>query len=297
MPSLLCSLLFCSAAFAQATFLENGNKIRLRGVGLKEQAKIFFVADTHFAFADPRDEEYRDNYKRMAQYQAPRKALDKLIDRAGKGGDLVIFGGDIISFPTQANIDFFLEETQKFQIPWLYTSGNHDWHFEGLPGSEAEIRDEWTHGVMAPLFQGENPLMAVREFKGMKVILIDNATHQILPEQLEFFKKEIADGKPAILALHIPLYVNGRGLDFGCGHPDWNAAHDPHDEIERRERWPESGHTQTTMDFCQAVWNAPNLLGILAGHTHSRSTDFHQGKFQLVAPRGADGDFLEITIQ
>lgn len=285
-----------SLASASPAILETGDKIRILDVGLASQLKIVFGADLHLAEVDARDDEYHDNYKRMAQYKGNPDALPRMIERA-RQADLFVLGGDILSFPSLANMDLLLNSLKELDKPWVFINGNHDWHFEGLPGTETALRAEWSANRLAPLYQGKNPHASSLDIKGVKLLFLDNGTGEILPEQLEFFRKEIADGKPAILMIHIPLYVPGRGLDFACGHPDWNADHDPHWQIERRPQWPVEGHNKTTLDFCQEVWAAQNLLGIFAGHTHVRSTDFYKGKFQIVAPWGSKGDFLEITVQ
>lgn len=290
------AIISCLGLLAEPYVLENGDKIRVRGLGLKRQVKIIFGADTHFSEADERDAEYIDNYKRMANFKPAADCLEKIVAKAANA-DLLVLGGDIISFPTAANVDKILDATKSLSCQWAYITGNHDWHFEGLPGTEAQLRSEWIEKRLKPLYNGRDPLAFALDIKGLKVLCVDNGTHEILPEQLDFLKKELADGKPAVLALHIPLYVPGHGLDFGCGHPDWNEAHDPHAKIEGRLPWPKEGHTQTTKDFCETVWSSPNILGVIAGHTHVRTTDFYRGKFQVVAPRGANGDCLSVTFE
>lgn len=276
--------------------VENGDNISIQGIGLPSPLKIVFAADLHLVEVDARDDEYHDNYKRMAQYRCNADVLFRMVEHA-KNADLFVLGGDIISFPSHANIDVLLNSLKSLDKPWIFINGNHDWHFEGVGGTETEICAKWSANRLAPLFQGRNPHMSSMYINGLKLLFIDNSTGEILPEQLEYFRMETADGKPSILMVHIPLYVPGRSVAFACGHPDWNAMHDPYWQIERRPQWPAKGHTQTTMDFCEAVWNTPNLLGVFAGHTHIRSTDFCKGKFQIVAPSGSKGKFLEINMQ
>jgi hypothetical protein len=102
--------------------------------------------------------------------------------------------------------------------------------------------------------------MAAIEVGGLRAVVIDNSTYEILPEQAAFFREQVASGAPLALFMHIPLYAPGRAVGFGCGHPDWNAAHDKNWQIERRMKWPESGHTPTTLAFRRDVFAAPNLL-------------------------------------
>jgi hypothetical protein len=66
--------------------------------------------------------------------------------------------------------------------------------------------------------------------------------------------------------------------------------------LERRPRWPEGGHTQTTKSFYEKVWTADNLLGVLAGHIHNPSVDVLNGLPQIVAEANAEGGFLQIQV-
>ncbi len=96
--------------------------------------------------------------------------------------------------------------------------------------------------------------------------------------------------------MHIPLYMPGRPVGFGCAHPEWGANSDKNFEIERREKWRASGHTKVTMDFYDEVFNADNLLTILAGHTHRQSVDIKNNIPQYVSGANAGAFFTDIRI-
>src|SRR5690606_36443924 len=143
---------------------------------------------------------------------------------------------------------------------------------------------------------GKDPMMAAYDIKGVRFLGIDSSTFQISDGQLRFSGNQIQTGIPLILLVHIPFYAPGKPVSFGCGHPDWGAASDRIYEVGRRPRWPESGHTDTTMDFYYAVFNAPNLLGVFAGHIHRPSFEQINGTPQFVADDNASGAFLDISI-
>ena len=129
----------------------------------------------------------------------------------------------------------------------------------------------------------------------MVSIMIDNSTYEILPEQLEFLEQELSDGVPIFLGCHIPLYVPGRDIFFGCGHPCWNAENDPFWEIEKREKWRIAGHTETTFLFHKLVMENPNIFGIFAGHIHKFSLDILPGMFQAVSSNKHWIDFTVVS--
>ena len=164
----------------------------------------------------------------------------------------------------------------------------------GTDGTAA-LRAEWTSKILAPLYpKGADPLAYSVDVKGVKLLLVDDSTYEILPSQLDFVRRELAKGLPTALFMHIPLYAPGRGVGYGVGHPKWGAASDGGWKIERRERWPEAGHSETTFAFRRDVLAAPNLVGVFTGHVHVSSLDVCEGKANLTARAAVDGSTTKI---
>ena len=99
---------------------------------------------------------------------------------------------------------------------------------------------------------------------------------------------------PLVLLVHIPMYAPGKGISFGCGNPNWNASTDRNYKLEKRPRWPVAGHSKTTFNFYDEVFNSPNLLGIFTGHIHKNSIEIINGKPQIVYDDNASGGYLDI---
>ena len=59
----------------------------------------------------------------------------------------------------------------------------------------------------------------------------------------------------------------------------------------------EGGHTKVTFDFHKQVFNAPNLLVVVAGHTHRAAIDIKNGIPQIVSGHNATGYYTEINIE
>ncbi len=273
---------------------------------LERPFKVMFISDTHFTVEDGRGEPYYDYSKRMGgsavepeNYGVTNgndKRLAVSLEKAVKDSvELVILGGDIINFPSEASVEYVVKMMEDSGLEWAYTSGNHDWHYEGEPGVAADQRDKWESSSMKPLYQGENPLFYSRQINGINFLFIDDSTNEITDAQLEFLEKEIARGLPVILSIHIPVYLPGQNIDYGCGSPYWNRDNDIYYEIERREPWPEEGHTSTTYRFREIVLNEPSVIGIFAGHTHEWKVDCLSGKIQYVSGAGRDGHDVLIS--
>ncbi|MEZ4776608.1 MAG: metallophosphoesterase [Bacteroidia bacterium] len=291
----------------RGSFALDGNHLRFFNTAIEKSFQITMLADTHLFTDDMRGEFYRPYSARMAKaYNETRHFRTGLPTNPEAGfrealaiaqdeqSELVALIGDIFSFPSEAGIEWALAQLQQAGLPYLYTAGNHDWHYEGLPGPHAALRATWCESRLKPLYQGENPLMGVREINGVRFVSIDNSTYEILPEQLAFFQAQAAYKQPMVLLLHIPLYAPGRTVGYGCGHPEWGAATDKNYEIERRERWPETGHTPTTFRFHREVFRSLHLMGILAGHIHKPTLDVIQGIPQVVTDANATGAYLKV---
>ncbi|WP_162419361.1 metallophosphoesterase family protein [Cyclobacterium roseum] len=275
---------------------------------LDQPVSILHVTDTHLWRDDERGKPYRQYSKRMAgaynetkhfltgEPTNPEEAFEATLAIAKEAKvDVITLTGDLFSFPSEAAIEWALERLEALDIPYFYSSGNHDWHYEGMEGSLHELRETWIRKRLLPLYKGRNPLMYAEEVKGINMVNIDNSYYEILPEQLEFYEEQVRKGLPMVLMMHIPLYAPARSLGYGCGHPDYNAANDRNYELERRQRWPEEGHSQTTMDFHQAVFESPNLLGVLAGHIHRQTVDWVKGIPQFLTQPNAAGGYLKVN--
>ena len=267
--------------------------------GLERPLRVWQVSDSHLNLRDSRDDEYKDFYARMGGEWNPgltaREAFERILEKAkGERPDLLLVTGDLISFPTLKNVEFAVERLDACGVPWLYTAGNHDWHFEGDSGSDAEQRERWIEKRLLPLYKGEDPMAYAKTIGGVKFLMIDNSTYNVDERQLEFFRAETAKGGPCVLAMHIPFWHRGWGV-FTCACPDWGADTDKYWQIERRQRWAER-QDDTTFEFRRATDEAEGLVAVLAGHLHKLDVVSDGGLAHATAPLAAVGEVLKVTI-
>lgn len=292
----------------QFTATVEENRLQFFSEVINEPLKIVHIADTHLFRDDDRGLPYQEYSNRMSKaYNQtthfrsgasinPEIAFEQALAHAQESeADLITLIGDIFSFPSEAAIEWVLSRMEKINIPYIYTAGNHDWHYEGMEGTLEDLRDTWIEKRLLPLYQGNNPLMYAYDVKGVRFVAIDNSTYQINEGQLSFLKEQVATGLPLVLMVHIPMYAPGKPISFGCGNPDWGASTDGNFKLERRMRWPESGHTSTTINFHKEVFSAPNLIGVFAGHIHRFSMEMIKGKPQIVTDDNASGGYLDIN--
>ena len=247
--------------------------LRVRCDGLERPLRVWQVSDSHLNLRDSRDDEYKDFYARMGVEWNPkltaREAFERILDDAReKRPDLLLVTGDLISFPTLKNVEFAVERLDACGVPWLYTAGNHDWHFEGDEGSDAEQRALWIEKRLLPPYKGEDPMAYAKTVGGVRFLMI--------------------------VAMHIPLWHRGWGA-YACGSPDWCTAADKNWQIERRQPWAER-QDESTFEFRRAVDEADSLLAVLAGHYHRLEMVLDSGLLHATAPLAAVGEVLKVTI-
>ncbi|GLR19543.1 metallophosphoesterase family protein [Portibacter lacus] len=283
------------------------NNLSFYSEAIKEPLRIFHITDTHLFKDDERGVPYQEFSGRMAKaYNStthfktqektnPEETFVNTLKLAKEANaDLLTLVGDLFSFPSEIAIEWVLERLKETGIPYIYIAGNHDWHYEGMEGSLDELRDTWTRKRLLPLYQGKHPLMATTDVKGVRFVAIDNSTYEVNKEQLAFFREQVDSGMPLVVLVHIPMYAPGKRMLFGCGNPNWGAENDTNYKIERRPKWPASGHSQATFDFHKEVFSAPNVLGVFAGHTHRFSMELVKGTAQIVTDDNASGAYLNV---
>ncbi|HPN34881.1 MAG TPA: FG-GAP-like repeat-containing protein [bacterium] len=278
--------------------------------GLQDTLRILQITDTHISVVDSSERKFWRYSRRMDQAfitrpdgrtGEPARPVDQFLQLLDKAKslkvDLIALTGDIVNNPSRSSVAFVQAALQKCGIPYLYTAGNHDWHYEGMKGSSAQLRKTWIKKRLQPLYGRRNPFFHAHEIKGIQVVAIDNSTYQILPEQLAFFQQILKQGLPVVLLSHIPYYVAGDPRKAGCGNPDWGWDQDKSYELERRQRWPKSGNSPATVEFINTLPAADNLAAVLTGHHHkSRATRLSATAVQYVTAAGFSGGSRLITL-
>ena len=194
----------------------DGPNVRIYSSEVTDTLRMFFIADTHLWLSDEREEPFRQYSKRMASayhrtkhFQTgketnPEAAFKATVELAKqRGADVIALAGDILSYPSERGVEFVNEVLGASGIPYYYTCGNHDWHYEGMEGHRLKLRDEWRGKRLMPLFRDNNPAIYGVEIKGVRLLFVDSSTYDILPEQLEFMQREVKGGKPFIMMQHI----------------------------------------------------------------------------------------------
>ncbi|MBX3239207.1 MAG: metallophosphoesterase [Chitinophagaceae bacterium] len=276
--------------------------------GIDQTVKILQIADTHISCDNESDKPYEQYSARMNKafiqpkhYKTglPSATTDnfkELMELAvAEKVDMIALVGDIVNYPSATAVEFVRSAILKTGIPYIYTAGNHDWHYEGLPGSSETLRKEWCEKRLRPLYTSDNIGYSSNIVNGINMVAIDNSTYQVSKEQVTFYKQQMNRPEPLALFVHIPLYLSS--MRMCCGHPQWGAATDRGYETERREKWSAAGNLPSTMEFIQLVKATPRLAGVFAGHWHQYYSITEGNVKQLLALPGFNGQYRLIQFQ
>ena len=286
--------------------------IRVRG--LKNSIVVLHLSDSHISVRDKKEESYWQYSARMddaygsqsRHFRTGQKALPvdhfrQLLETAkARHVDLVALTGDIVNNPSRSSVQAVGQLLQEAGLRFLYVAGNHDWHYEGMSGSQDSLRDTWARRSLLPLYAGRNPLCYAVQLEGLNFVAIDDSTYQVNEAQLAFYEREVARGLPTILLLHIPLWIGEAAEKHvsHCGDPRWGWDTDLIYQIERRQRWSKAGNLKFTTDFVERVKTTPNLIAVLAGHTHrARADRLSASAVQYVAQAACDGGSRLVTFE
>lgn len=288
---------------------KSGPSVRIYSDCVSKVQRLMIITDTHLWRDDERGRPFRKYSSRMAgaynetrhfqtnEVTHPEECFVNTLNIAEENEtDLIAIIGDLFSFPSEAAVEWAMEQLDGVDIPHIFVAGNHDWHYEGMEGSIDDLRQTWIQNRLLPVYAGRNPMMTAYDLGDVRVVALDNSTYEISDEQLQFFRQQKENNKPLILCLHIPLYAPGRSVLYGCGHPEWGAETDSNYELEGRERWPETGHTETTFQFYKDVMDTPQLMAVFAGHAHRDSLELINGTPQIVVDDNASGAYADIII-
>ena len=286
----------------------NREQVKIYSSAVEDTLRIFVIADTHLWLSDEREQPYREYSERMAAaYHKtshfktgaatnPEQAFRQTVALAkSRGADVVALVGDILSYPSERGVEWVQEVMAEYEMPYFYTPGNHDWHYEGMEGGSHDLRKEWREKRLAALFQGHNPDCYGVDVKGVRLLFVDSSNYLIEPQQLQFIKREVRRSGPFILFQHIPMYAPSRPVGYGIGHPDWGARSDGGYKIERRERWAEE-HTQLDYDYYDAITKAPNLLATFSGHVHTFGVDISAGRPHFTVGANFSAAYCEVVV-
>ncbi|MFD2334093.1 metallophosphoesterase family protein [Cohnella sp. GCM10020058] len=272
----------------------------IRIEGLAAPVTLLHVTDSHMNASD-----LTDGIETLAEsirlYNFDALDTQTRFDRAlAYAKDLqvdgVVLTGDIVNGATAGNLAFLEKRLSDLQAPYLYTPGNHDWEYPGLPWGEETRAEQYAKFAS---FTAGDPTFRAIEIGGVLLVAVDNSTYQISEAQLAAFERALSRGLPTVLFMHIPIYIPSLLPDVVrvWGSPIMMAAQGW--DADLRRQWQVEPPGEATLAFYELLLNNPeeNLIGIFCGHVHFAHEDaFGQGSRQYVTAAGFDGGYRVIRL-
>lgn len=265
--------------------------------GVSGAYDILFLTDTHVVIKDENDSEqvrpYRGTRHKQFHNEEGVSASEQFEDWINYANeqevDAVFFGGDIIDYPSEGNLEFLEAQLERLEMPYLYTLGNHDWTFPWEymteKGGDAYLP------LLEPYMSGDT-VLHTWETEDLLVIAVDDSSGQINEEALEEYKELLKMKKPVILLVHVPFLTQSvlteaknvwpTAVVLGGGN---------YGGIYPNEYSEEFIELTTAKD-------SPVEL-VLAGHVHFYDKDYIVGDrevLQLVGDAGFHGSALRLHI-
>lgn len=246
-------------------------------IGADEPFYFIHAGDTHVGFIDGRDsgdERLTETaHRRENDWPAALRTLDDLCFKAKELDAMIVHTGDLIDFVSERNLDYARNFTAKNDV--FACAGNHEYHvYIWDDGEDVPRRERVAEKVQAAFTNDIR--FSTRVEHGVKFIAVDNSFHNIERWQLDRFREELADGMPAVLALHVPVYAPDlfefqmTKLDYP--HPAWLMAvpEEIMAEYNYEQQWiDEQKANDATKAFYELIVSAPNLKAIVVGHDHA----------------------------
>ena len=186
------------------------NEKTLTVSGLTKDYTFLYLSDTHMITLDGNEsDQITENALGRIQLFADTEGVTSAdrfpewIDYANeKEVNMMLFGGDIIDFPSDANLKLLKENIYKLKMPYVYTLGNHDWTY---PWDYMTAKGRETYRPLFDAFTNNSPAASITEYEELVILSVDNSSNQIDPEALTVVDEALSLQKPVIVIAHVPF--------------------------------------------------------------------------------------------
>lgn len=239
--------------------------------GLQSDYKLCFVNDLHIIVPDEdvsnenkeTVQQRQDNFFKTIAGERSFELWKRMPAKINElNPDCVILGGDMIDYASKANIESLKNGIDQINVETMYLRADHDYGRSYNPNLTTDYITQLEKSI------DENLEVYCKDLGEILIVGIDNSTSQISDEALAKLKEIFANGKPIILATHVPL--NSK-VDNNLAEESKKVWQD------RNLTWDETGTTYTanenTKEFLNLVYaeNSP-VKAVLAGHLHFKHT-------------------------
>ena len=169
-------------------YAEINVRVHAAATRTRRSLRVFHLSDSHVTLETGSykaervelglgpDDKIADAYTADRGFDAPGLFEAQVAAAVSAGAECLIHTGDFLNVPDPETIAWVTEVLENSGLPYMFTSGNHDWCYEGLGGDRRTmsseegrqaVRAEWRERRLLGLFEeGADPGMWSREFGG-----------------------------------------------------------------------------------------------------------------------------------
>ena len=214
---------------------------------------------------------FTDRYEEPFGESQCRSASEHFLNllNESRNGDALVITGDLFDYVSPANIRFFENACRDFAPPMMAVCGNHE-NSNEIPSGTA-------------VSKMKEPIQKV-EWDDLLLLGLDDSKREITQAQYDALKAALEGDKKIIVAMHIPIMVEGNeallkdaGEYFQLNHPNC----------------PDLNHK--FIDLIKA--NTNKIIAVLCGHLHFKNNTPLFGEcVQYVSTQGIAGNINKYII-
>lgn len=264
--------------------------------GLNKDYEFLFLADNHVLLYETENidkwgcsTQDRINLFTNSAGVTSADALPVWIELANQMDvDGVLFGGDVIDYLTENNVNYCKNEIDKLNMPYIYTMGNHDSYdvFDWYGGGMRE-----TNSLLDGFFLEGSRDFQVLDFKDFYIVSVNNGIKSITGDVLNRFKYICSEEKPIILMCHKPFttYETEELTQDTIAAWGGSILMGPASELE---------DNSAALEFYNLVLDEDSpVVAVLAGHIHMYHKDMlNDNIVQLVSDTSSNGSGILLRI-
>lgn len=262
--------------------------------GLTRTYTFTHISDAHVAHAEETDTEEVRAFaaKQAGRWCIPEISSQEAFEDALRyteeiGAEALMVTGDCIDYLMNSNLTYVKRKLKELKTQVLYAFGNHECgHYELLPDMEYKER---AYEFYDELMFG-SPAYWVKDYGEFLVVGLDNSTHKISEEQMQFLKEQISENRPILLMMHIPLYTEEIVAPIV---EKWSEEEIVYFTLGNNQ------DPQEVKEFCELV-KAPdnNIAAIFSGHIHlAWQGEVREGLMQYTAAPTFETYIRKITVE
>ncbi len=256
--------------------------------GLNRDYNFLYISDTHIISLDGTES---SEVKKLGESRIPyfvnfagmnsEEQFPYWIEYANEHSvDGVLLGGDIVDYPSKANVNFFKENLNRLEVPYVYAFGNHDWQY---PWDSSENYRRMFEGVIP-----NSGVASYQEFEDLVILSVDDSAFKVSADALPIIEQALTIGKPVILVMHVPLQTDSllkKSMSI------WGKA-----EMIGPDGYQPDENTRT---FLEKIMKEDSpVQAIITGHVHTEDVSKINDRItQYVSNMAATGNGVVIRLQ